>query len=72
MTSCKKKNISPRKRMGLGLLLLTAALALAGCSTVGYYSQAVTGHLKLMSARQSIDKLLAADDTDPELRGKLQ
>lgn len=58
--------------MGLGLLLLTAALALAGCSTVGYYSQAVTGHLKLMSARQSIDKLLAADDTDPELRGKLQ
>jgi predicted aminopeptidase len=72
MTSCNKKNISPRKKMGLKLLLLTGALALGGCSTVGYYSQAVTGHLKLMSARQSIDKLLAADDTDPELRGKLQ
>lgn len=32
----------------------------------------MTGHLKLMSARQSIDELLAADDTDPELRRKLQ
>lgn len=47
-------------------------LALGGCSSVGYYSQAVTGHLKLMSARQSIETLLAAEDTDPELRGKLQ
>jgi len=54
------------------VLLLTGALVLSGCSSVGYYSQAITGHLKLMSARQSIDKLLAADDTDPVLRGKLQ
>jgi len=54
------------------LLLLSSVLSLSACSSVGYYSQAVTGHLKLMSDRQSIKKLLAADDTDPELRGKLQ
>jgi predicted aminopeptidase len=72
MTCCKNHNLSIRKRLGIGLLLLTGVLALGGCSSVGYYSQAVTGHLKLMSARQSIEKLLAADDTDPELRGKLQ
>ena len=65
-------NLLPQRKLGVRLLLLVGALSLGGCSTVGYYSQAVTGHLKLMSARQSIDKLLAADDTDPELRGKLQ
>lgn len=72
MTSCKNDRTSSNKKLGIRLLLLTSALTLGGCSTVGYYSQAVTGHLKLMSARQSIEKLLAADDTDPELRGKLQ
>lgn len=57
----------------LGLLVIAvAALNLAGCSTVSYYAQAVNGHLKLMRARQSIDELLAASDTDEELRRKLQ
>lgn len=54
------------------LPLALCALFISGCSTIGYYSQAVGGHLKLMSARQPIDKLLASDDTDPELRIKLQ
>ncbi len=54
------------------MLLATVGLLLSGCSTVGYYSQAVGGHLKLMSARQPIDKLLASEDTDPELRRQLQ
>lgn len=44
----------------------------SSCSTVSYYSQAVGGHLKLMSARQPIDKLLSSDSTDPELKRKLQ
>jgi predicted aminopeptidase len=72
MTSCQNENFSPQKKLAIRLLVLTGVLALGGCSTVGYYSQAVTGHLKLMSARQSIQKLLVADDTDPELRAKLQ
>ncbi len=47
-------------------------LVLAGCSTIGYYSQAVGGHFKLMRARQSIDSLLANETTTPELREQLQ
>lgn len=53
-------------------LVIVLAMLLGGCSTVGYYSQAVGGHLKLMSARQSIDDLLADDATDSDLRYKLE
>ena len=48
------------------------AFSTTACSTVGYYSQAVGGHLKLMRAREPIDKLLSSDSTDAELREKLQ
>ena len=54
------------------LALVLCVFFLTGCSTIGYYSQAVGGHLKLMSARQPIDELLSSDSTDPELREKLQ
>jgi len=53
-------------------LLSLCLVFLTGCSTVSYYSQAVGGHLKLMTARQSIEKLLADADTDEELKTKLQ
>jgi len=59
-------------RMRYVLVLAVCVLSITGCSTVGYYSQAVGGHLKLMSARQPIAELLADDATDPELRKKLQ
>jgi predicted aminopeptidase len=54
-------------------LLITILLSLSmGCSSVGYYSQAISGHLKLMRARQPVAGLLASNDTDAELREKLQ
>ncbi len=53
-------------------VLLLCVVTLGGCSTVGYYSQAVGGHLKLMSKRQSIETLLADETTDPDLRYKLE
>lgn len=53
-------------------LLLAGLLSLSGCSSVAYYSQAVGGHVKLMLAREPIDELLASDDTDEQLRIKLQ
>jgi len=52
--------------------ICTCMLLVGGCSTVGYYSQAVTGHFKLMNARQSVDDLLADEQTDPDLKSKLQ
>lgn len=48
-----------------------SALALSGCS-IGYYSQAIGGHIKLMNSREPISKLLASEATDPELKLKLQ
>ncbi|MFK7860878.1 MAG: aminopeptidase [Granulosicoccus sp.] len=57
----------------LTLLLASTVLAAgSGCSSVGYYSQAVGGHLKLMRARQPIAEVLADEATSPELREKLQ
>ena len=55
--------------MAMPLLML---LSLSGCATVGYYAQAVNGHLALMRARQPIQHLLEAEDTEPELRRKLE
>jgi len=52
--------------------LIGLAVLLSSCGTIGYYSQAVGGHLKLMSAREPIDELLSSESTDPELKKKLQ
>ncbi len=54
------------------LLAAGAMVPIAGCSSVGYYSQAVNGHLKLMRAREPIDDVIASEATSPELREKLQ
>ena len=63
-------------RRTLVILAVAAAgvvsLTLMSCSSIGYYSQAASGHLKLMNAREPIDKLLKSDSTDPELRKKLE
>jgi len=64
-----------RSKWGLAGALVAAAVLVFGassCSSVGYYSQAVGGHLKLMRARQSIDDVIANQATSPELRQKLQ
>ncbi|RBP51565.1 aminopeptidase [Arenicella xantha] len=52
---------------GVGFLL---TLALAGCSTVSYYSQSVVGHTQLMLARQSVDKLIP--QAPDQLRNQLE
>jgi len=56
----------------LRILLVTVMLFTSACSTVSYYSQAIGGHLKLMRSRESIEKLLASEDTDATLRQQLQ
>jgi len=50
-------------------MLAVAALALAGCETLGYYSQAAHGHLSLLAARQPISALLA--EPSPGTRERL-
>lgn len=53
------------------LLSLTVSL-LSGCSGIAYYSQAISGHLKLMNGRESVQELLESNATDAELKKQLQ
>ncbi len=54
------------------LPVITLGALLSGCSSVGYYAQAVGGHLSLMSKRQPLDEVMASEDTDAEIRRKLE
>ena len=61
-------------RLGLagGLVLLVAAALLGGCSTAGYYAQAVGGHLAVLGAARPVDEVIADRATPPALRERLQ
>ena len=52
-------------------LALPALSGTVGCQAVGYYSQAIGGHLKLMRAREPIEDVIADGATDPELARRL-
>lgn len=52
----------------LFMLLITT---LSGCTTIGYYSQAVSGHLSLMMSTQSVSELINAPSTPPALKHRL-
>ncbi len=54
-----------------GLCWILVVLQLAGCGTLGYYSQAVRGHAKLMMAREPVDRVMSSPHTPPELRAQL-
>lgn len=53
-------------------LLLLLLLPLAGCSTAGYYAQAVSGHLGLMAAREPIEEVIADPATPAAVRERLE
>jgi predicted aminopeptidase len=54
-----------------GALLLMSSWSLSGCS-VGYLLQAAHGQWQLLRARQPIARLIAAPDTDAELKRRLE
>ena len=55
-----------RRLSALGALLL-----LSGCTTIGYYAQAVGGHLEVMRLAAPIEERLREPDTPEPLRAKL-
>jgi predicted aminopeptidase len=64
----------PRTRAGrlaLLALLAVAVTAGAGCSSMGYYAQAVQGHLSLMAAARPIDDWLQDPAAPEALRARL-
>ena len=63
-----------------GKLLLSASVVLgctlallltASCSSISYYSQAISGHMSLMHQRQAVSKLLDDPQTEPGLAAEL-
>ncbi|MBE0486263.1 aminopeptidase [Marinobacter sp.] len=52
-------------------LLLLLLTGLQGCTTIGYYGQAVGGHLSLMMRGEPLQSVAADPQTDPELKRKL-
>lgn len=59
------------KQLSQIYLLLLLVTMLNGCSTIGYYSQAVSGHMSLMMSGETVDDLLSDTTTPMDLRGKL-
>lgn len=53
------------------MLLLVSISQLPGCSSVGYYWQALGGHLEIKSCEQPVSDLLTSPELDAELRNKL-
>ncbi len=51
--------------------LLLLVTVLPGCTTIGYYSQAISGHVSLMWSAQPVDDLLEDPATDLSLADKL-
>jgi predicted aminopeptidase len=54
------------------ILVALLCLLLGGCSTLGYYLQAVQGHLQLMASTRPVDELIGDSSTPPELRLQLE
>jgi predicted aminopeptidase len=55
----------------LALLLAVACLG-SGCSSIGYYAQAVGGHVDMLQRARPVDDLLADEATPAELRERLE
>ncbi|MGH8659563.1 MAG: aminopeptidase, partial [Gammaproteobacteria bacterium] len=53
------------------LLGLSLALCHSGCATMAYYSQAITGHVRVMAAVQPISRVVADPNTPDALRDRL-
>jgi predicted aminopeptidase len=60
-----------RRGLLLGAALATIAAA-AGCSTLSYYGQAISGHLELLGRTGPIAERIADPATPPELRARLE
>lgn len=57
---------------GIKAIVLLSAFLIAGCETVAWYGQAVSGQLSLLTKRQNIDRLLQQSDLGDDLRTQLR
>jgi predicted aminopeptidase len=59
-------------RRFLFLLLGVVSMAPAGCESMRYYSHVASGQMHIVNQRQSIREMIAAPDTDPQLKRQLR
>lgn len=60
-----------RRAIKAAIVIGVAAVALAGCSSLGYYWQSVSGHMQLMNAARPVDDWLADTQTPQQLKQRL-
>ena len=60
-----------RRAIKAAIVVGVAALGLAGCSSLGYYWQSVSGHLQMLSAARPVDDWLADAQTPEQLKQRL-
>lgn len=63
--------VSPVRSWLLGAVLLLALAAFAGCSTLGYYFQAMNGQMELTRKARPIPQVLDDEHTPAELKVRL-
>ena len=58
----------------VGVVLLAAGTVCltSGCGTLGYYAQAVGGHLEIVTQSRSLSGWIGAEGTEPRLRERLK
>ena len=56
----------------LRLAVIFSLIALTGCQSAGYFSQAISGQVEILSRANSIKSLLSAPDGNQELKAKLK
>jgi len=65
------RSVTAKMRQLAKILALLALLALAGCETLSYYAQAVSGHFDLTARARPVDELLGDAQTPQRLREQL-
>ncbi len=54
------------------ILALILVAGLAGCTSISYYAQSLQGQVKIMTARQNVEKLIDDPSTPEKLRTRLE
>lgn len=67
-----RKTLSGRARLLIGAALVLLIGLGSSCSNLRYYGQSAWGQAGMMTQRRSIEKLVAAASTTPELRRQLK
>ncbi len=63
--------IRRRRRLRSAVVVIALLALVSGCTTLEYYAQSIGGHLRLMSMRVPIEKIIDDETTPQSLRSRL-